>query len=310
MASLICGSLAFDLIMTFEGRFSDVLLPDQLHKINAAFLIPELKQEYGGCAGNIAYNLNILEEKPLIMATLGKDGHSYLQRLKKLDITTYCISIVDSLFTAQAFITTDLDNNQITAFHPGAMNESQKNKISDAGEVDIAIISPDGREGMLSHAEDCFKLGIPFIFDPGQGLPMFNKDELLRFIDLSSYLIVNSYESELLQEKTTLSKKQLSEKVKSLIVTHGKNGAELYLNNEHFIFPAIDVKEEVDPTGCGDAFRAGMIYGITNNLQWKTTMELSCLMGAIKISSQGGQNHKLNFDTVKAMFFKNFKYNF
>ena len=310
MTSLICGSMAFDTIMSFHGRFSEALLADQLHKINVAFLVPGIRREFGGCAGNIAYNLKLLNGDPLIMATLGKDGGTYVERLDKLGISRRCIRHIDDAYTAQAFITTDADSNQITAFHPGAMGSSHLNKIQDAGKVKIAIVAPDGRDGMIEHAEDCARLGVPFIFDPGQGLPMFSGEELAHFIELATYVAVNDYEAELLTERTGLSLEQIAERVSALIVTRGEQGAEIYTTNERFDIPVVRVDQVVDPTGCGDAFRAGMLYGLTHDMDWMTIGRLSSLMGSIKIASQGGQNHTPTLTDIQERFRKEFGYSF
>ncbi len=310
MTSLICGSMAFDTIMSFHGRFSEALLADQLHKINVAFLVPGIRREFGGCAGNIAYNLKLLNGDPLIMATLGKDGGTYVERLDKLGISRRCIRHIDDAYTAQAFITTDADSNQITAFHPGAMGSSHLNKIQDAGKVKIAIVAPDGRDGMIEHAEDCARLGVPFIFDPGQGLPMFSGEELTHFIELATYVAVNDYEAELLTERTGLSLEQVAERVSALIVTRGEQGAEIYTSNERFDIPVVRVDQVVDPTGCGDAFRAGMLYGLTHDMDWMTIGRLSSLMGSIKIASQGGQNHTPTLTDIQERFRKEFGYSF
>jgi adenosine kinase len=310
MTSLICGSMAFDTIMSFHGRFSEALLADQLHKINVAFLVPGIRREFGGCAGNIAYNLKLLNGDPLIMATLGKDGGTYVERLDKLDISRRCIRHIDDAYTAQAFITTDADSNQITAFHPGAMGSSHLNKIQDAGKVKIAIVAPDGRDGMIEHAEDCARLSVPFIFDPGQGLPMFSGEELTHFIELATYVAVNDYEAELLTERTGLSLEQVAERVSALIVTRGEQGAEIYTSNERFDISVVRVDQVVDPTGCGDAFRAGMLYGITHDMDWMTIGRLSSLLGSIKIASQGGQNHAPTLADIQERFHKEFGYSF
>ena len=310
MTSLICGSLAFDTIMSFGGRFSEALLADQLHKINVAFLVPGIRREFGGCAGNIAYNLKLLNGDPLIMATIGQDSAPYIDRLDKLGISRRCIKLIDSSYTAQAFITTDIDSNQITAFHPGAMAMSHQIKIADAGKVSIAIIAPDGRDGMIEHARDCAAANIPFIFDPGQGLPMFNGEELTHFIELATYVAVNDYEAELLTERPGLSLQQIAERVSALIVTRGEQGAEIFTSDVRLDVPVVKVADIVDPTGCGDAFRAGMLFGLTRGMDWMTIGRLSSLMGAIKIASQGGQNHAPSVAQIEDRFFQEYGYRF
>lgn len=310
MASLICGSLAFDTIMLFGGRFSEALLADQLHKINVAFLVPEIRREFGGCAGNIAYNLKLLNGNPLIMATIGKDGGPYLERLETLKISQRCIRTIYDSYTAQAFITTDANSNQITAFHPGAMSLSHQNKVADAGKVKIAIVAPDGKEGMQQHARDCAELGIPFIFDPGQGLPMFSGAELIHMIELATYVAVNDYEAELLTERTGLSPQLLAERVSALIITRGEQGAEIFADGKRIDIPCVPADKVVDPTGCGDAFRAGLLYGLTNGMDWVTTGRLASLMGAIKIAHQGGQNHTPTREEIEDRFQKAYGYRF
>ncbi|HVL76466.1 MAG TPA: carbohydrate kinase family protein [Noviherbaspirillum sp.] len=308
--SLICGSLAFDTIMLFRGRFSEALLADQLHKINVAFLVPEVRREFGGCAGNIAYNLRLLEGDPLIMATIGSDGGPYLERLEQLRISPRCVRTIETSYTAQAYITTDEGGNQITAFHPGAMSFSHQNRVADAGAVKLAIIAPDGRDGMLQHARDCAELGIPFIFDPGQGLPMFNGKELEHLVELATYVAVNDYEAELLMERTGLSLEALAERVTGLIVTRGERGSEIYASGRRIDIPCVPADGVVDPTGCGDAFRAGLMYGLTNGMDWETTGRLASLMGSIKIAHQGGQNHAPARAEIETRFAQAFGYRF
>ena len=310
MTALICGSLAFDTIMAFQGRFSEALLADQLHKINVAFLVPSMRREFGGCAGNIAYNLKLLGGDPLIMATVGQDGAPYMERLEQLDISRRCISTIDTSYTAQAFITTDAGSNQITAFHPGAMTLSHQNKVADAGPLKLAIIAPDGRDGMLQHAQQCVDLNVPFIFDPGQGLPMFDGTELKRFIELATWVAVNDYEAELLMERTGLGLGSIASMVEALVVTRGENGAEIYTGGKRLDIPSVPVTEVVDPTGCGDAFRAGMMYGLARGLPWETTGRIASLMGAIKIVHQGGQNHTPSLVEIKDRFEQAFGYRF
>lgn len=310
MTSLICGSLAFDTIMSFEGRFSEALLADQLHKINVAFLVPSIRREFGGCAGNIAYNLKLMNGDPLIMATIGLDGASYLDRLDGQAISRRCIRTIETSYTAQAFITTDADNNQITAFHPGAMALSHQNKIADAGAVKLAIIAPDGRDGMLQHAKDCTELDVPFIFDPGQGLPMFNGPELEQFIEQATYVAVNDYEAELLTERTGLTLENIASRLSALVVTRGEQGAEIFSGGERIDIPCVSVEKIVDPTGCGDAFRAGMLFGLTTGMDWITTGRLASLMGGIKIAHQGGQNHAPSKAEIEDRFYSEFGYRF
>jgi adenosine kinase len=310
MTSLICGSIAFDTIMSFQGRFSEALLADQLHKINVAFLVPELRREFGGCAGNIAYNLKLLQGDPLIMATVGQDAAPYFERLDNLQISRRCIRTVENSYTAQAFITTDGDSNQITAFHPGAMTMSHLNRIADAGPVKIAIVAPDGRDGMLQHAEECAQRGLPFIFDPGQGLPMFNGTELEHFIELATYVAVNDYEAELLTQRTSLTLREIADRVDALIVTRGEQGAEIFSKGKRFDIVCVKADQVVDPTGCGDAFRAGLLYGLTNGMDWETTGRLGSLMGAIKIAHQGAQNHAPSREEIEQRFEEAFGYRF
>ena len=291
MHTLICGSLAFDTIMVFQDQFKNHILPDKIHALSVSFYVPEMRREFGGTAGNIAYNLQLLEGKPLIMATVGNDFTSYASWLDKNKLSTQHIKNIEASFTAQAFITTDLDDNQITAFHPGAMAESHQNSVKDAKEVSLAVIAPDGRDGMFQHAQECFDAGIPFLFDPGQGLPMFNGGELLHFIEMATYLAVNDYEAQVLQDKTGLTLEQLASKVKALIVTLGAQGSHIYADGQRYDVPCVKAEKIVDPTGCGDAYRAGLLYGIANDWDWPVCGRLASTMGAIKIASRGGQNH-------------------
>jgi adenosine kinase len=292
MHTLICGSLAFDTIMVFQDQFKNHILPDQIHKLSVAFYVPEMRREFGGTAGNIAYNMQLLEGKPLIMATVGEDFSTYTKWLEQNNLNTIHVKQIANSFTAQAFITTDLDDNQITAFHPGAMVESHQNSVNDAKNVSLAIIAPDGRDGMFQHAKECFEAGIPFLFDPGQGLPMFNGEELLQFIEMATYLAVNDYESQVIQDKTGLNLEQLASKVEALIVTLGGQGSHIYAEGKRFEIPCVKADKIVDPTGCGDAYRAGLLYGIANGWDWLTCGRLASTMGAIKIASRGGQNHR------------------
>lgn len=310
MSSLICGSLAFDSIMQFEGRFSESLLADQLHKINVSFLVPTMRREFGGCAGNIAYNLKLLGGEPLIMATVGQDSAPYLERLQALDISTKCVRVMEAALTAQCFITTDADHNQINAFHPGAMMLSHANQVADAGPVKFAIVAPDGRDGMLQHAEQSAALNIPLIFDPGQGLPMFSGDELKHFITLATYVAVNDYEAEMLTTRTGLALEQIAQQVAALIVTRGEQGAEIFTGGKKIDIPCVPADAIADPTGCGDAFRAGMLFGLTQALDWATIGRLSSLMGSIKIAVQGPQNHTPTLAEIDDRFHQAFGYRF
>jgi len=298
MRTLICGSIAYDTIMVFHDRFKDHILPDQLHILNVAFLVPDMRREFGGCAGNIAYTLKLLGGEALIMATVGDDYGPYDQRLQKLELSQQHVRRIPNTFTAQAFITTDLDDNQITAFHPGAMNHSHENHVRDASGVALGIIAPDGREGMLQHAREFHEAGIPFVFDPGQGMPMFRGDELEAFIDMASYVTLNDYEGQLLQERTGKTLEDLARRVKALIVTLGARGSLLLTDGRRLEIPCVAAREIVDPTGCGDAYRAGLLYGIVKDLDWSTTGRLASLLGAIKVAQRGGQNHHFSRDEI------------
>ena len=302
MATLICGSIAYDTIMVFHDQFKNHILPDKLHILNVAFLVPDLRREFGGCAGNIAYNLKLLGGEPLIMATVGYDHAQYTARLDNLGLARTHVRAVEQTYTAQAFITTDLDDNQITAFHPGAMNHSHLNHVADAKQATLGIVAPDGRDGMLQHAREFREAGIPFIFDPGQGLPMFNGEELMSFVNLADYVTVNDYEAELLQERTGKSLEVLAKQVKALIVTLGAKGSVIHAGGKTFEIPSVKPAAILDPTGCGDAFRAGLLYGITNGMDWATTGRLASLLGSIKIAQRGGQNHRFTRDDIAAQY--------
>ncbi len=306
MKTLICGSMAYDTIMVFKDQFKNHILPEQIHILNVAFLVPEMRREYGGCAGNIAYNLQLLGGKPLIMATVGDDFTPYARRLEKLGIAQTHIRHVPDSFTGQAFITTDLDDNQITAFHPGAMGFSEQNKVAQASEVTLGIVSPDGRDGMIEHAEQFVAADVPFVFDPGQGMPMFSGPDLLRFIDQATYVTVNDYEAKLLQDKTGKTLAEIAQSVKALIVTLGGDGSIIYADGREIAIPTPKPAAVVDPTGCGDAYRAGLLHGIQKGWDWETTGRLASLMGSIKIASRGGQNHVLTRNEIEAQFEQHF----
>jgi adenosine kinase len=292
MHTLICGSMAYDTIMVFKDQFKKHILPEQIHILNVAFLVPEMRREYGGCAGNIAYNLEMLGGHPLIMATVGDDFAPYASRLEKLGLSQAHLRHVPDSFTGQAFITTDLDDNQITAFHPGAMGMSHLNSVSMAKDITLGIVSPDGRNGMILHAQEFFDLDIPFVFDPGQGMPMFSRDELLTFIEQATYVTVNDYEAKMLQDKTGKTLSDIAKRVKALVVTLGGDGSMIYADGKQIAIPTPKPQAIVDPTGCGDAYRAGLLYGIQQDWDWPTTGRLASLMGSLKIANRGGQNHR------------------
>jgi adenosine kinase len=302
MSALICGSVAYDNIMVFEDSFKNHILPDKIHILNVAFLVPKLRREFGGCATNIAYNLKLLGEEPLPMATVGQDYEPYRKRLKQLGIKQTHIRQLDNTFTAQAFITTDLSSNQIIAFHPGAMNFSEKNKVGDAKNVKIGMVSPDGRTGMIKHAEQFKKKKIPFIFDPGQGLPMFGGEDLRKFIEEATWVTVNDYEWELLKDRTGWTEKDITSRVDALIITLGGKGSEIHTKDKTYTIPAAQPKSVQDPTGCGDAYRAGLLYGLLNKLDWATTGRIASLMGSIKIEHQGPQNHSFTLEQFKKRY--------
>ena len=306
MNTLICGSLAYDSIMVFPDQFKNHILPEQIHILNVAFLVPEMRREFGGCAGNIAYNLKLLGGKPLIMAAVGDDFEPYAQRLEGLGLAQTHVHRASGSYTAQAFITTDLDDNQITAFHPGAMSFSHHNHVHDASNVALGIVAPDGRDGMLQHAREFHDRGVPFVFDPGQGLPMFNGAELLDFVALADYVALNDYEAKLLQERTGKTLEQLAGEVRALVVTLGAKGSVIYSGGKMLEIPCVEAAQVVDPTGCGDAYRAGLLYGIVNGMDWEMTGRLAGLMGALKIASRGGQNHVHSREEISALFKRQF----
>lgn len=294
MATLICGSLAFDTIMNFEGRFSEQILPDQLHILNVSFLVPTLRRDFGGCAGNIAYALKALGGDPLPIATLGNDGGSYLERLKTLGIQTQWVRQCEDTYTAQALIMTDQANNQITAFHPGAMMQAHLTRVEPAAGVRLGIVSPDGRDAMLQHAEQFKAAGIDFVFDPGQGLPMFDGADLLRFIDQASWVTVNDYEGKMLSDRTGLSHAELSKRVLGLVVTLGSEGSEVWVQGEKTWVQPVKAASVIDPTGCGDAYRGALLYGLEQGWPLVRCAELGNRMGALKISHRGPQNYQVD----------------
>lgn len=310
MSALICGSLAYDNIMVFPDYFKNHILPEKVHILNVSFMAPQMRREFGGCAGNIIYNMNLLQASAIPMGTVGKDFDPYAYWLDKHKINRTHIKVIESEYTAQAFITTDLDDNQITAFHPGAMTHSHKNRVTDVEGITIGIISPDGRDGMIQHAEQFYDAGIPFIFDPGQGMPMFDGDTLSKFIEQATWVTVNDYEWQLMQDRTKLTPDQISERVDALIVTRGANGAFIYTEGKCHVIPVAKTRQVKDPTGCGDAHRAGLLYGLMNDLDWETIGRLASLMGTIKVESYGTQNHSFELQEFKDRFKKEFGYSF
>ena len=306
--ALICGSMAFDTIMVFGDRFRNHILPDKIHMLNVSFLVPQLRREFGGCAGNIAYNLKLLGDLAYPMATVGRDFGPYREWLEQNGVPTDHLRVIDSEHTAQAFITTDLDDNQITAFHPGAMQQAHANKVSDATGVALGIVAPDGRDGMLQHAEQFAAAGVPFIFDPGQGLPMFDGADLQRFVSQATWVTVNEYEWQLVQQKTGWTVRDVTQQVQALIVTLGAGGSLIHTaDGGEISVECAKAQAVVDPTGCGDAYRAGLIHGLLHGLDWKTTGRIASLLGAIKIESRGTQNHRFTRAQFEQRLAESFK---
>ncbi len=308
MKALICGSFAFDNIMVFHDKFKNHILPDKVHILNVSFLVPDMRREFGGCAGNIGYNLELLGGDFYPMGTVGSDFEPYAKWMDECGIDRTHLKVIDQAFTAQAFITTDMDDNQITAFHPGAMNFSHENNVAAAAGVTIGIISPDGRDGMIQHAAQFAEAGIPFIFDPGQGMPMYNGEELLTFVDQAKWVTVNDYEAQLMQERTGVSPHEMAERVDAYIVTLGGKGSHIYAGKKRIDVPAATPAALADPTGCGDAYRAGLLYGLMKDMDWETTGRVASLMGAIKIESHGTQNHRFSAAEFEARFKEAFGY--
>jgi len=291
MPTLVCGSLAFDTIMVFPDQFKKHILADQIHILNVSFMVPAMRREFGGTGGNIAYNLKLLGEDPRLMATVGHDFAPYATRLENLGLSATHVKILHDQFTAQAFITTDIEDNQITAFHPGAMSFAHRNKIADANGITLGIVAPDGRDGMVEHARDLAAARIPFIFDPGQGLPMFSGPELLDLISGARALTVNDYEARVIEERTGRKVEEIARTIGAVIVTRGAEGSTVYADGNALRIPAVKPDTLADPTGCGDAYRAGVLYGMARNWSWEKSARLASVMGAIKIAHRGGQNH-------------------
>lgn len=293
MSALICGSFAFDNIMVFPDQFKNHILPDKVHMLNVAFLVPDMRREFGGCAGNIAYNLKLLGDDPVPMGTVGTDFAPYAEWMDKHGISRKHVHEKQGYYTAQAFITTDMDDNQITAFHPGAMNLAHETHISEADGISLAIVAPDGRDAMVQHAQQLKDAGIPFIFDPGQGLPMFNGDELMQFAEQATYIALNDYEAQLFMDRTGLPEEEIARQVEALIITRGAQGSHIYTEGKRIDIPCHKAEAVIDPTGCGDAYRAGLLHGIMHGKDWEETGRIAAMMGAIKIAQHGTQNHRL-----------------
>ena len=310
MSALICGSLAYDTIMVFPGHFKDHIIPDKVHMLNVSFLVPEMRRQFGGVAGNIAYNLKMLGGDPYPMGTVGDDFGPYMRRLETLDISTRYIRHLEGEFTPQAFITTDIDDNQITAFHPGAMMESHLNKVADTEGMTLGIVAPDGRDAMFQHSRDFEQLGIPHIFDPGQAMPLFDGDDLKTLIRQANWLVANDYEFQLIQERTGLSEKEVAAQLEALVITQGGEGSRLITSAGEEHIESVKPEAILDPTGCGDAYRAGLIYGLQNNLDLVTGCRIGALMGALKIAVQGPQTHEHSLDDIEERFKTAFGYSF
>ncbi len=308
MPALICGSLAYDTIMIFKDQFKKHILPDKVHILNVAFLVPDMRREFGGCAGNIAYNLKLLGDEPVPMATVGGDFQPYREHFSELGIRLDQVRELPELFTAQAFITTDLDDNQITAFHPGAMERSSENHVRDVAGIDFGIVGPDSREAMIQHASEFSDSGTPFIFDPGQAMPLFQGEDFRTFIEQANYVTVNDYESHVLQERTGWSASDIAERVDAYFVTRGPNGSRVHTRKGTLEIPAAKPASVTDPTGCGDAYRAGLIHGLTHNMDLETSGRVASLMGALKVAHPGTQNQRFDLDQFKTHFKQQFDY--
>ncbi len=306
MTALICGSFAYDTIMVFQDQFKNHILPDKVHMLNVAFHVPELRREFGGCAANIAFNLKLLGGEPLAMGAVGKDFTPYAEWMDQHDISRAHVKQIENAYTAQAFITTDQDDNQITAFHPGAMDFAHEVTVSEAKGVTMGIVSPDGRQGMIDHATQFVEAGIPFIFDPGQSMPLYTGDDFKKFIGQATWVCVNDYESQVLQDRTGWSPHEIADQVEALIVTRGGEGSHIFVSGKRLDIPAAKTTALVDPTGCGDAYRGGLLYGMLNKLDWEVTGRIAALMGAIKIETHGTQNHKFTKDDFEQRYQESF----
>ncbi len=308
MAALICGSLAYDTVMVYPGRFRDHILPDKIHLLNVSFVVPTLRRYFGGCAGNIAYNLRLLECDGHAMGAVGHDFGPYRDWMNANGMSLRFVRTIDEEFTAQAYITTDLDANQITAFHPGAMNQSWRLDVPADGGITIGVLAPDGRDGMIAHAEQFARAKIPFIFDPGQAMTLFGGPELGKFVEQATWIAVNDYEAQLLQERTGLSTGELAARVEAYVVTQGAQGSVIYAGGRRVEIPAVRAAAVLDPTGCGDAYRAGLVYGLARGIDWETTGRIASLMGAIKIATAGTQHHRFTIEEFRERFNETFDY--
>lgn len=302
MSALICGSLAYDTIMKFQGRFQDHILPDQIAKLNVAFNVDELRRDFGGCAGNIAYNLRLLGGDPLPLGTVGSDFAPYARWMERNKIPLTHILVIETAYTAQAYITTDMDTNQITAFHPGAMYHSHEVKVSEASGVTVGIVSPDGKQGMMEHAAQFAEAGIRFFFDPGQAMPLFDGKELMRFVEQSTWMAVNEYESHMVQEKTGRSLSDLLQSLEAIVVTCGKEGSTIHTREKAFRIPVVKPERVADPTGCGDAYRGGLLYGVEKGMDWESAGRIASLAAAYKVEQAGTQNHRFDRDQFDERF--------
>ncbi len=310
MSALICGSFAYDTIMVFHDQFKNHILPEQEHILNVSFLVPDMRREFGGCAGNIAYNLKMLGGDGKPAGTVGEDFGPYAEWMDECGISREYLKVIENAYTAQAYITTDKDDNQITAFHPGAMNSAHEITVAEAEGCTIGMVSPDGRQGMIDHAEQFADADVPFIFDPGQGMPMFDGNDLLGFAEQATWLAFNDYELQLMQERTGKTPEQLAEMVEAVIVTRGGEGSSIYTKKQRIDIPVAPVSAVNDPTGCGDAYRAGLLYGLMNGMDWETTARIAALMGAYKIEQAGTQNHIFTREEFAARFKQAFGYTF
>jgi len=308
LAALICGSLAYDTVMVYPGRFRDHILPEKIHLLNVSFVVPTLRRYFGGCAGNIAYNLRLLECDGHAMGTVGHDFGPYREWMTKNGMSLRFVKTLDEEYTAQAYITTDLDANQLTASNPGAKTNSWRQEVPAPGSITPGVLAPDGREGMIAHAAQFARADIPFMFDPGQAMTLFGGEELSQFIEQAKWVTVNDYEATLLQERTGLAAGELAARVEAYVVTRGREGSVVHARGRSVEIPAVRAAAVVDPTGCGDAYRAGLVYGLMRGIDWETTGRIASLMGAIKIATVGTQHHRFTLDEFRDRFNETFGY--